>query len=358
MDIRAIFFTVAIRILINRIFFLNTRALIKRLTRPNFLHRLKSLNPPARRSWGYPDQAVFRLAAQELQGATSPRVDVYLTLSTHEPFDVPDKNFEKVFDEKLKQVNLPESKRRMVLDNRNIFSCLLYTDDAIRSLMHYYASREDYGNTIFFITGDHRLVPIPPGNKIDRFHVPLIIYSPMLRHPKTFSAMAIHSEITPSVLGLLKAQFDFQFPSKMPFISGPLSVDTTFTSDLDIAMIQNKNGTDQYMEGEYFLSNDQLFRVLPGLGLKPVKDQYITNHLKQKLQDFKARTIYACENNRLDKISQKKGLNILRPAALSEALPLRWAWSHLTPNQRYEKARQLAFSQNYSYQSRYPEAIA
>ena len=121
--------------------FLEYQGFDKMIDQTKFPASFKALNHLGEASsWGYPDQEVFRFTIQELQGAASPRVDVYLTLSTHKPFDVPDKNFEKIFDEKLQQVNWPESRRRIALDKRKIFSCLLYTDNAIRSLMRSYAS--------------------------------------------------------------------------------------------------------------------------------------------------------------------------------------------------------------------------
>ena len=126
------------------------------------------------------------------------RATLYLTLSTHEPFNVPDRAYDSIFEQRLKQLHWSEEKYSVARDHKSIFSCLLYTDQAIRDLIRYYESRDDFKNTILVITGDHRLVPLPPHEKIDRYHVPLIIYSPLLSKPESFSSLAIHSDITPA----------------------------------------------------------------------------------------------------------------------------------------------------------------
>ena len=47
--------------------------------------------------------------------------------------------------------------------------------------MKVYAKRPEYNNTIFIITGDHRLIPIVQKDKLCRFHVAVFNFSPMLK---------------------------------------------------------------------------------------------------------------------------------------------------------------------------------
>ena len=61
---------------------------------------------------------------------------------------------------------------------------MLYADASLKRLFERYRKRTDYDNTIFVITGDHRIPEIPLSTKIDRYHVPLIIYSPLLQKTK------------------------------------------------------------------------------------------------------------------------------------------------------------------------------
>lgn len=296
-------------------------------------------------SWGFSDGEVFSFAASTLNNVKSPRLDIYLTLTTHEPFIAPDSTFNSLVDER--SAKLSPGIRKEVQAHKGIFSCLLYTDRAIRNLMQYYARRADFANTIFIITGDHRLIPMPPDSKIKRFHVPLILYSPLLKQPQTFASLAVHSNITPTLLSHLATQYTLHFPTEMPFISGPLSLDTTFSSNLDLALIRNKNEIREYIQGIYFLSDNRLYTIQPGLELKPTEDNSIKKTLGEKLKRFKINSAFACDNNRLDKRASPS-----KPAMFTFTTPEQQLLEEIhiqsmTPDKQYSKARELAFAKAY-----------
>jgi phosphoglycerol transferase MdoB-like AlkP superfamily enzyme len=250
-------------------------------------------------SWGYADRDVFQEGLKRVKESASPHIDIYLTLSTHEPFVVPEEKFEALFDKMLDTSRWSDPRKEIYKANRNIFSTLLYTDDAIRDLIKGYSQHPDFDRTIFIITGDHRLIPIPSDNRIARYHVPLILYSPMLKEAASFSSLAVHSSVTPTLLSWLTRHYGMRFPAQMPFISGALRTDQSFSSDLDIALARYKNGILDYVEGEYFLSDERLFRIRSGMKLEPVNDSRIKKRLTEKLADFNARGIFACENDRI-----------------------------------------------------------
>ena len=109
-----------------------------------------------------------------------------MTLTNHEPFDFPSK---KSYLEKVDRIlkTKSDSDQNRMSEYKDIFSCLLYTDNSLQSFMEAYSKRPDYSNTIFVITGDHRLIPIPQKDNLSRFHVPLYIFSPMLKKTAKFN---------------------------------------------------------------------------------------------------------------------------------------------------------------------------
>lgn len=296
-------------------------------------------------SWGFSDGEVFSFAASTLDNVKSPRLDIYLTLTTHEPFIAPDSIFNTRVAEQLDK--LSPGIREEIQTHKGIFACLLYTDQAIRNLMQYYAKRADFANTIFIITGDHRLIPMPPDNKIKRFHVPLIVYSPLLKQSQTFASLAVHSNITPTLLNHLASQYTLHFPAEMPFISGPLSLDTAFSSNLDLALIRNKNEIREYVQGTYFLSDNRLYTIQPGLELESAEDNSTKKTLAEKLKRFKINSAFACDNNRVDKrASPSKPVMFTftsREHQLLEDVHIK----SLAPDEQYSKARELAFQKAY-----------
>jgi lipoteichoic acid synthase len=297
-------------------------------------------------SWGFADGEVFSFAASTLANVKSPRLDIYLTLTTHEPFIAPDSIFNTLVDEQLKKITAQDIQKE-VQNHKGVFACLLYTDTAIRNLMKYYSNRPDFSNTIFIITGDHRLIPMPPDNQIKRFHVPLILYSPLLKRPQNFAALAIHSNITPTLLNHLVSRYTLKFPEEMPFISGPLSTDTAFTSNLDLALIRNKNEIREYIEGTYFLSDNRLYAIKTGLELELVEDNSLKKSLAEKLKRFKISSAFACDNNRVDKRASPSKPVLFTFTAHEQQLLEDVPVKSMTPDEQYSKARDLAFQKVY-----------
>ncbi len=298
-------------------------------------------------SWGYPDRSLFSFAAKQLQEPGKPRIDVYLTLSTHEPFIAPDSAFLDVFKSTLKDLPWDTEKRSVANRNQGIFSCLLYTDDAIRRLITSYSKRADFNNTIFVIVGDHRLIPLPPDNRLGRFHVPLIIYSPLVKKPVAFESVALHSDIPATILGYMSRNYGFQFPVEMPFISGPLTMDSVFGSNLDIALIRNKNSTSDYIDGQYLLSEGKLYMIEKGLELTPISNDPIQQNLNAKLKAFKTNTVYVCENNKLDKKTRSSPLQQFRLTKFESSLINDYHISSYTADQQFEEARKIVFEKKY-----------
>ncbi|MDG2431525.1 LTA synthase family protein, partial [Flavobacterium sp.] len=150
-------------------------------------------------SWGYPDSEIFRKTLSELDGKKTPRLDIIMTLTNHEPFDFPQKKeYLKKVDSILNTNKNLKVAKEEVNTYKDIFASLLYTDNSIKTFINSYSKRPEVKNTIFVITGDHRLIPIAQKDKLCRFHVPLYIYSPLLKRPQTFKSVSSHWDITPS----------------------------------------------------------------------------------------------------------------------------------------------------------------
>ncbi len=129
-------------------------------------------------SWGYGDRELFRKSLTLMSSTTKPRLDIYLTIATHDPFLIPDqKTYIQRAEQRFIILKLTETQKQEHRKYMKQYSALIYTDDAIRYFIREYSRRPDFKNTIFVFTGDHRMPEIPVASKIDRFHVPLLIYS-------------------------------------------------------------------------------------------------------------------------------------------------------------------------------------
>jgi len=252
-------------------------------------------------TWGFGEKDIFKKGFEVLSNVGSlPRLDIYLTLAMHDPYRIPDQDYyNKKVEEKLKSFNFNETQKgeyRKYLAN---YASILYFDDALRYFFETYQKRDDFKNTIFFITGDHRMSSPPIASQIDRFHVPLIIYSTMLKSTAKFSSVVSHLDFTPSVVAFLKNKYGMSFPSIVPWLGQGLDSMTTYRSTRSIPFIRTKSEIIDYLDGDYFIVNDQLFRVSEKLGLDKITDENKLNEIQRKFDKFKTANLKACFNNAL-----------------------------------------------------------
>ncbi|WP_416866874.1 MAG: sulfatase-like hydrolase/transferase [Imperialibacter sp.] len=247
-------------------------------------------------SWGYPDGALFDFYEKSISTVSSPRMDMLMTLTTHEPFRVPESG---VYSKKFDSVVAGFDKKELFLAYRNIFETFLYFDDGLRILFHKLSKRADWENTIVVITGDHRVIPLPQESPLDRFHVPLLIFSPALLRGQTFKAMASHTQVAPSFVSFFKSKYRFPVENKLPFVSGSLPQQTDFEARLSLPLMRNKGELDIFIDNNILLANDRLFEVGEGLAIEPLNDAEKKASLKTKLNLFKQKQEVALQENRL-----------------------------------------------------------
>ncbi len=252
-------------------------------------------------SWGYPDGEVFRKAIEILsEQRPASRLDIYLTMSTHEPFLPPNRSYYlRLFDATLRTLPVsPETKAGMSA-YRDQFSSLLYFNDVIRYLFTEYTKRPDYKNTIFILTGDHRIIPIPSATKIDRYHVPLMIFSPLIKAPKKFSSVSSHLDVTPTILAYLKDRHGIRIPKKAHWLGEGIDTAAAFRSIHSIPFMRVKEEIADYLDGEYFISGEQLFQLKPGMDLVEMQNEALFSKVAAKLEQFKQINKYVIDENKL-----------------------------------------------------------
>ena len=252
-------------------------------------------------TWGYGEKDIFKKAFDVLATAgEKPRLDIYLTLAMHDPYRIAEQDYyEKKVEEKMANLNFGEAKKRDYRKYIANYATVLYFNDALRSFFKEYQKRDDYSNTIFFITGDHRMSSPPITTQIDRFHVPLVIYSPMLRIPAKFSSVVSHLDFTPSVVAFLKNNYKMSFPSSVPWLGQGLDSVKVFRNSMSMPFIRTKNEIIDYLDQDYFIVNNQLFKLSDGLVIDKLTDDKKLSELQRKFEKFKADNLKACLNNKL-----------------------------------------------------------
>jgi phosphoglycerol transferase MdoB-like AlkP superfamily enzyme len=260
-------------------------------------------------SWGYPDSEIFRKALNDMKPLAQPRFDLILTISNHEPFVFPDKEkYLEMADRKLDESNYSSTKKSIINKHKDILAALLYTDASIKGFIEKYKSSPNYENTIFIITGDHRLIPIPQKNEICRYHVPLIIHSPMLRKAEKFKGISSHMDIMPSILALINNKYGEKPLDKVPWIGTGLSESLEFKSQKDIPLSRYKGAIKDFISGNKFLSDNTLFEIGETFEISEINDDNENEKVRDKLGHFQQINNYVTQNNKIipSNLAQKK----------------------------------------------------
>ncbi|MCA0365026.1 MAG: sulfatase-like hydrolase/transferase [Bacteroidetes bacterium] len=304
-------------------------------------------------SWGYPDSEIFRKALTEIKPVSKPRFDMILTISNHEPFVFDNKDvYLRKAEQVLKQGNFSDEKLKEMQNSKDVFAALLYTDNCIRNFINQYKSNPDFQNTIFLITGDHRLIPVKQKNEICRFHVPLIVYSPLISRPQTFKGISSHFDIMPSILAMISKKYDFKMPEKVHWLGNGLSSSITFSNNKDIPFTRFKGTIKDYITGDYFVSENAVYKLGDNLSIEETGETEATRVAISKFSYFQQVNDYVTKNNKIIPpgiVQNKTALTGLSKADLEIVKKYLVGSKAADP---YLVARDLAFKKQYN------EAIA
>ncbi|WP_223681564.1 sulfatase-like hydrolase/transferase [Flavobacterium hibisci] len=299
-------------------------------------------------SWGYPDAEIFTKALIETNKIKVPRLDIIQTLTNHEPFDFPEKNaYLKKIDGIIDAHENLKSQKDNISSYKDIFACLNYTDNSIKNYMEAYAKRPDYKNTIFIITGDHRLIPITQKDKLCRFHVPLYIFSPMLKKTESFKSVSSHWDVTPSLVSFLFNNYKFNRLDQTAWMGKGLDTAKEFRNTQGIPLTRNKGTIDDYVYKEYLYSSGELYKIKDNFDVESINDDAILDKITSEFNTFKQLNAYLTQKDKIIpkslSLSKEQGVHFTK----EEQMVIGKLTKGLNPDQMFFKARELAFNKKH-----------
>ena len=251
--------------------------------------------------WGYADQEILRKALlTERDDSGRPYVDYVQTISTHPRYAVPgQEKYLRLFEDRMRELQFSEAEKANHRQYREIYSTILYSDAALRTYFEEAAKLPGYRNTIFIITGDHRLAEIPPSTRIDRYHVPLIIFSPRLSRPARIQSISSHLDIAPTLLAFLRHRYGLNAPDQVTWVGSGLDMEPSLRNVHRYPLKRAITSLDQYVSGMFFLDGDALFAIERDLDLEPVRDDAALERLRAEFADYQARNALFQREHRL-----------------------------------------------------------
>ncbi len=146
--------------------------------------------------WGVADEDLFTLSLRELDKDyknNKPFFAQIMTVSNHRPYTYPEG-----------RIDIPSHTGRE--------GAVKYTDYAIGKFIMEAKQKPWFSNTLFVIVADHCAssagkVELP----VDKYHIPMIFYSPGHITPGKFEKLTAQIDIGPTILGYLNFSYDSKF---------------------------------------------------------------------------------------------------------------------------------------------------
>ena len=262
-------------------------------------------------SWGYGDHELFKRCMEIINKLNkSPRLDIVMTLSMHEPFLVEEQDYYRSkVRAQLQTMALSIQQKEAYEKYLDMYATVMYTDDGFKSFFEEYKKRNDFKNTIFIITGDHRMPEIPVKNKLDRFHVPFLIYSPMLQRSETFSSVSTHFDVLPSLMALLRENYKIETPKYVTWLGSGIDTVRSFRNTHSAPLMRNKNELVDFLHQKYFLADEEVFEVFDNLSINKINDEAVRRTLQKYFRELKLKDKLMVQTKTLapDSVLQFKG---------------------------------------------------
>ena len=234
--------------------------------------------------WGIWDEPYLQYIAQTLNSKPQPFLGAVFTLSSHHPYQVPEK-----YKGKFRKGPL------------EIQQTIMYSDYALKKFFDKASTMPWFENTIFVITSDHTSEAWQPfyKNRVGQYAIPIIFYEPQSGHSGHQGIIAQQTDIMPTILDML------HYPNPFIAFGGSLLRDNEPRFSLSYL-----NGNYQLIQDGYAWQTDHtissaLYNFTNDSLL--AKDQYIKQKSIAAEKDKLLKAIIQQYNNRL--IENKLSIN-------------------------------------------------
>lgn len=189
----------------------------------------ENLDGPLTDVWGLSDLDLFRQTAKILLAHTKetanskPFFALIQLASFHRPYTIPTEH--GAFTEKSLS---PEELKKHGFASNAEYNSFRFSDYSLGEFFRLIKNEKYFENTLFIIQGDHGLPHngaehLTDGYKffgLNRFHTPLVFYSPKSIKPREFNMMVTEPDVMPTILGLTGHPFNTRALGRNIFADG------------------------------------------------------------------------------------------------------------------------------------------
>lgn len=266
-------------------------------------------------AWGYSDGDLFEksyLDAQKIDFQKKKKLDVFLTISTHEPFTIPaEKKYAAKVDLHASTLNKNSKAYSFYKQNRDGLIAFSYTDDALRAFFEKQKQMPDYENTIYIVYGDHGS-ELCNFDVLSPFKIPLIIYSPLLKKPKKIRSVSSQLDLAPTLISYLKEVYGLNLPDVVPFLGGELQFHSSFENKKTLVLGRAGISNENILHDHFFLNQNELFKVQTDFSVKPIQHETVKKELIKQRKLANLLSEYTVLGNKIMPESRMKDKNKMK----------------------------------------------
>jgi uncharacterized sulfatase len=252
---------------------------------------------------GYPDDALFNRSFEVMDSLKhQPYLNIYHTATTHMPYLFDQQAaYGKRFDKKMEGIPNSNPIKKTLKETKQVLVTYMFSDDCLKDFFKKYSKRPEYGNTIFFIMGDHHIGSFPSTNGLDDYHVPLIVYSPMLKQPKKFYSINSHNNIGPTITNMVLANYPqwHNVPDEVHWLTDVMDTAQKFRNIHSMPFMEWSRAISDYIYKDYYLSGKQLYKIDSNLGLTKIKNDTLKEHVTKLINNYKLINDYVTTKNKI-----------------------------------------------------------
>jgi len=267
----------------------------------------------AMQNWGAEDYQVFKQSVDFMSknfDTLKPFFNLYLSTSFHKPYAYTNQSkFDKAALAIIKS-NVEKSKQDEYVKHLTDFGAILYADYSMEQVFEMYKKAGLFENTIFIICGDHSLKFMNDNPRLDKFHVPLLIYSPLLTRSKSIKSVVTQKDFPSALQALLKNKFNLLLPSFSISQSNKLDTLSTLSFNNEFVMMSTNKRMTNYIDNDVLLSDNMLFQIGENLSITTIEDEVKLKELQSKLLLYMRTSNYVCIKN---KVLPEAILNLYSP---------------------------------------------
>ncbi len=236
--------------------------------------------------WGYGDRDLMRMVLERERAlGAAPALTIVQTTGMHNPFTFPDQAaWRERVERRVATRRLPPLP--VYTEQRDVFASIMYMDDALRMFFEEAKSLPGYDNTIFVITGDHRLPELPMQTRLERYHVPLIVYSPQLKAPRAIKSVSSQFDLAPALLAYLSNNHRIKTPAQVTWLGAGLDTEPSLRNLHAIPLKQTRTELSDFISGMAYLGQDRLYTLGDGMAIDRLDNDVLLDQARAQFASF------------------------------------------------------------------------